>query len=234
MDAGSPGGLGPRIARRRAELGLDRAQVAFRAGIDPGYLAYLEEHPAATARPATVRRLAVALATTWEALTGISFGDPAGSGPPAGSAEVAALSEETCYALIGPGGIGRLVFTSGRGPVALPVNFRVLGRDIVFRTGDGSIRAAVDAGGPAGFQVDRLDETLTEGWSVLATGHAAVVTDADGRRAVDALGIQSWAGEPCPVPVRFSVARADRPADPPACLTGGGKACLQPPGQSAA
>jgi transcriptional regulator with XRE-family HTH domain len=206
MDGGSPGGLGRRIAQRRAELGLDRAEVAFRAGVDPGYLAYLEDHLAAAAQPVTVRRLAVALATTWEALTGISFGEPE-VGPAAGSAEVAALDEETCYALISRGGIGRLVFVSSvRGPVALPVNFRVLGRDVVFRTGDGSIKAAVEPGGPAGFQVDRLDETLTEGWSVLATGHAAGVTDPGGRQAIDALGIESWAGEPRPVPVRLSVA----------------------------
>jgi transcriptional regulator with XRE-family HTH domain len=80
MDAGSSGDLGRRIAQRRAELGLDRAEVAFRAGVDPGYLAYLEEHPAATAQPSTVRRLAVALATTWEPLAGIGFGDPVGAG----------------------------------------------------------------------------------------------------------------------------------------------------------
>ena len=37
--------LARRIALRRAELGLSVEQLADRAGIDPGYLAYFEETP---------------------------------------------------------------------------------------------------------------------------------------------------------------------------------------------
>ena len=40
-----PGDLGRRVRHRRAELGLTRAQVAERAGIDEA-LAYIEEQPA--------------------------------------------------------------------------------------------------------------------------------------------------------------------------------------------
>ncbi|SDH96608.1 Helix-turn-helix domain-containing protein, partial [Sinosporangium album] len=40
----APGDIGRRVARRREDLGLTREQLAERTGMDPGYLAYLEEN----------------------------------------------------------------------------------------------------------------------------------------------------------------------------------------------
>ncbi len=68
-NAHGPGDLGRRVAARRQELGLSRAQLASRAGMAASYIAYLEQHPANVGN-GSLMRLANALATTPEALLG--------------------------------------------------------------------------------------------------------------------------------------------------------------------
>lgn len=148
-------------------------------------------------------RLAAALDTTVSGLEGVGFGQPEGSGRlPGGSAHLEILDRSACMQLIRPGGIGRLVFDDGRGPVALPVNFRALGDDLVFQTGGGTIGASVAARSAFSLEVDHFDDTLAEGWSVLVRGNVRVVTDPDELAEVDALQIESWAGQPTPITVR--------------------------------
>ena len=55
-----PGDLSRRLAARRAELRLSVSQVAWRAQVEPRYLAYLENFPGHL-NAATLRRLAAAL-----------------------------------------------------------------------------------------------------------------------------------------------------------------------------
>lgn len=104
--------------------------------------------------------------------------------------------------LLGQGGIGRVVFDDESGPIALPVNFRMLADDVVFQTGDGSISAAIASGRTLSVEVDHFDDTLAEGWSVLVRGHAQVVTDPQEMRSIDQLHIESWAGQPQPTSAR--------------------------------
>jgi hypothetical protein len=203
-----PGDLGRRLVQRRLELGLDRAVVAERAEVDPHYLEYLEYQPGASCSARTLQRLARALATTSAHLLGVGYGQPLGAGPPpGGTPEVEILDQEACLRLIRPGGIGRLVFTDDGRPVALPINFRLLGDGIVFRTGDGSISEAVRRGAPLSLEVDRLDETLGEGWSVVVSGPAVLVGDRDELRQVSGLQIEPWAGQPRPRVVRMALGR---------------------------
>jgi len=207
MEHRDPGDFGRRVALRREELRLTRDELARRAGIDAGYLEYLEEHSGARPSAETQLRLARALLTTVERLEGSGFGEPVGTGhPPRGVAEVRELDADACHALLRRGGVGRVVFCADRGPVALPVNFRMLGQDVVFRTGDGSIRRAVTEGGVIGLEVDRLDDSLGEGWSVLATGHGELVDDQAMLDQIAALDIRSWAGEDRPRVVRLVIA----------------------------
>ena len=206
MTGRDPGDFGRRVAERRHELGLSREEVAREAGIDSGYLEYLEERPGASPEAATRRRLAAALSISLDRLEGGGFGEPVGAGhPPGGVAEVLELDRTECYELLRHGGIGRVLFCAERGPIALPVNFRLRDEDIVLRTGDGSIRGAVAAGGLIGLEADRLDDALGEGWSVLATGHGALVEDAETLQRISALDIHSWAGEHRPRVVRLRV-----------------------------
>jgi hypothetical protein len=71
----------------------------------------------------------------------------------------------------------------------------MLGGDIVFRTSEpGCVAAATQPGSPVSFSVDRVDDALAEGWSVLASGDAAVFPDPAGRAVAARLGIEPWAG----------------------------------------
>jgi nitroimidazol reductase NimA-like FMN-containing flavoprotein (pyridoxamine 5'-phosphate oxidase superfamily) len=76
-----------------------------------------------------------------------------------------------CRQLIAAGGIGRIAFVTPSGPIVLPVNFAVLAGTIVVRTGEGT---AIDghADEQAAFEVDHIDEALSQGWSVLVRGRA--------------------------------------------------------------
>jgi nitroimidazol reductase NimA-like FMN-containing flavoprotein (pyridoxamine 5'-phosphate oxidase superfamily) len=190
-----PGDLGRRIAERRNELGLTRGEVATRAGMDASYLAYLEERHSSIPSRSTLFRLAATLETTVRRLEGAGMGSPPGAGSiPGGAPRLEVLGREECLNHIRQGGAGRLVFDDERGPVALPVNYRMLGNDLVFRTGDGSIAAAVESGKQVSLETDHLDDALGEAWSVLVTGKAYEVDDAEELRRVEVLGIVPWAG----------------------------------------
>jgi transcriptional regulator with XRE-family HTH domain len=165
-----PGDLSKRVARRRAELHLSLAQVAVRAGMSLRYLEYVERYPA---RPsaAALRRLAAALRTTPAALLGAGAQSPPGYGRTAGPPVVTKLTSAECRRLIAAGGIGRIAFSTTAGPLVLPVNFAVVAGTIVIRTAEGT---AVEghADDPVAFEVDRLDEALSQGWSVLVRGRS--------------------------------------------------------------
>ena len=169
-----PGDLSKRVARRRAELHLSKAQVAARAGMSLRYLEYVERYPA---RPgaAALRRLAAALQTTPAALLGAGAQAPPGYGRLAGPPVVTKLLPAECRRLIAAGGIGRIAFGTVSGPVVFPVNFAVVAGTIVIRTGEGT---AIDghAGEQVAFEVDHVDEALSQGWSVLVRGPAHRVT----------------------------------------------------------
>ena len=104
------------------------------------------------------------------------------------------MGREECFALIAPGGVGRFVFLEGRGPVAVPVNFRMLGNDVVFRT-EATTSLSTRAGQlRVSFELDHIDEAMSEGWSVLLSGTAHRVEDPSELVEVAALGIEPWAG----------------------------------------
>lgn len=204
----TPGGtdLGRRICELRGRAGLSCAEAAERAGLSAEYLAYLETSQHSSPTQATLMRLAAALGTSPGALSGAGLTMPPGQRAAAANPVLTSLTAEECLALIGAGGVGRVIFVeAGRGPVAIPVNYRMDGADVVFRTGV-TARLAKDIGdGPVSFEVDQLDEALGEGWSALATGTASVITDPAELDRAAALGVRSWAGGERPVYVRLRV-----------------------------
>jgi len=191
----NPGDLGRRIVERRRALGLSAEEVARRAGMDPNYLEHVERRADARPNPAACARLAAALETSVNWLRGGGVDLPPGHAHLGIEAPVLEVLERAqCFELLRAGGIGRVVFGDSHGPVALPVNFATLGEDVVFRTGEGPIVETVRAGRPMSFEVDNLDEALAEGWSVLITGEAAIVSDPVEREEVERLHLEPWAG----------------------------------------
>jgi len=193
MAAARPGDLARRVVRRRRELGLSREEVARRAGMAAGYLEYLEHSPAVAISRGSLIRLANALETTVNALRGGRVDRPPGPGRAGPDPQLDVLTRKECEAHLAGGGVGRLVFLAAGVPVALPVNFRCLERDIVFRTRAGGA-LAVAAGTTVSFEADQIDNATSEGWSVLVSGHARLVEDPDELEKIAALGIEPRPG----------------------------------------
>lgn len=206
-DAGSARtDLGRRLAEQRSRSGLSVTDVAERAGMSPGYLAYLESSSSPNPSHATLTRLAAALDTVPESLTGAGMNMPPGQRSGAKNPVLNSLSRDECIQLVARGGIGRFLFDEpGRGPVAVPVNFRMAGDGVVFRTAsEGSVTEGLH-GQPVSFDVDHFDDALGEGWSVLLSGTASVITEPAELDRAEALGIEPWAGGDRHTYVRIAV-----------------------------
>lgn len=143
--------------------------------------------------PGAVLRLAVALDTTAVELLGEGFDLPPGRGAPAPHPVLEVLTGEECTELLEPGGIGRVVLADARGPLALPVNFVVLDGDIVFRTKSDSPLATTE-GAQVGFEIDRIDDAMREGWSVMVTGRLRRIVDHDELALARGRNVEPWAG----------------------------------------
>ena len=185
--------LGRRILRERYQTGLRREEAAARAGMAPSYLTYLETSPSPNPTPSALARLADALGVSVGVLAG-ALRTPPGAEPPVQRPVPQSLTPAQCRGYLGTGGVGRMVFSGPRGLEAIPVNYAVLDGDIVVRTGRHTNLVASAAQTRVSFEVDRLDEALAEGWSVLASGLAQVVTTPPELETVRSLGIEPWAG----------------------------------------
>lgn len=176
-EATSGGDLAQRITARRLELGLSREELAARARMDPGYLDYLEHRAGAVVTAGAMLRLAAALESTLFDLGGGAGSHHAAGHAVPGEARLDALSPDECRARLAAGEIGRVVYCAARGPIAYPVNYAVVGNDILISTSQRTAEQIASAG-DVGFEVDRIDEVRQEGWSVLATGRARPSTGA--------------------------------------------------------
>jgi transcriptional regulator with XRE-family HTH domain len=199
-----PGDLGRRVAHRRRQLGLSFRELAAKTGMAEGYLEDLECRPAHPTTSA-VLRLAAALDTTAGALLGGDVERAPGPGPPAARPSLEVLSRGDAQQRVATGGVGRLVFHAAEDrPVALPVNYQVVDGDIVFCT---ALHTSLDAAvgqDPVSFEVDQIDEALSQGWSVLVTGRLERVDDPAERCRLSEC-VSSWLGANRDVMLRVAV-----------------------------
>ncbi|MFI6935807.1 pyridoxamine 5'-phosphate oxidase family protein [Streptomyces sp. NPDC050287] len=189
-----PGDIGRRVAVERHRQRVSREETARRARMSPGYLEYLEERPADPS-VATLIRLADALGTTVTALRGGGVDLPPGQGQALLHPQLRDMDPEECRTLLSTHGVGRIAVSAGDGrPAVVPVNYDVVDDAIVFRTAPGSTPAA-SVGTEVAFEVDHMDEAMSQGWSVLAVGPASSVTDPEAvRRLTDQAHTTPWPG----------------------------------------
>jgi nitroimidazol reductase NimA-like FMN-containing flavoprotein (pyridoxamine 5'-phosphate oxidase superfamily) len=115
-------------------------------------------------------------------------------------AKLEVLDEDECVRLIGPGGIGRLVFAGSFDLTVLPVNYVLLGGAILFRTAeagsvDEDLRTGIEhAEYRVAFEVDDFDTEAREGWSVLIQGPAHHLDDPAEQAEALAAGVEPWPG----------------------------------------
>ena len=192
---GSPtGDLGRRITVRRTVLGLSREETADRAGMAASYLQYLEEFPGAAPGRSVLLRLAAALDTTVTDLAGGSSDLTPGQGRAGSTPTFTALSVQECRELLSTHGVGRVAIPTASGPVIVPVNYSVVDGAIVYRTAPGAMPSRA-AGCQVTFEIDRIDDAFSEGWSVLVIGRARTVVDPDDMRHLAARAHSTpWTG----------------------------------------
>lgn len=88
--------------------------------------------------------------------------------------------------------VGRISFVVDGRPVILPVNYVFHQGAVVFRTDPGAkLNAALDSQHVA-FEVDEIDTTWREGWSVLVVGRAEAVADPIELEQMQALPLRPW------------------------------------------
>jgi hypothetical protein len=73
------------------------------------------------------------------------------------------------------------------------VNFEFTEGEVVFST-DEEKASALESASVVGFEIDRVDETMSEGWSVVATGPARRIDDPAEVAKLSSLDLQAWAG----------------------------------------
>jgi len=93
-------------------------------------------------------------------------------------ARVVDLDREESLRLLAAQKGGRLAFLSDEGPKIMPMNFTLAGERIVFRTlAHRVVARAVDTA--VAFEVDDIDDFLEAGWSVVVTGPAQLLSEAE-------------------------------------------------------
>ena len=81
------------------------------------------------------------------------------------------LDVPECLHLLRTGGVGRVAWQdNAEGLTVLPVNYRVIGDSVVFRTSAASTLARLTRPTRVAFQVDEIDHATAVGWSVLVRG----------------------------------------------------------------
>ena len=131
-----------------------------------------------------------------------NLSSPSGSASPDPGANIwrvlARLTEAESLELLAHGGLGRLVYNSRYGPMALPVTYRIDAGSIVLGTWDPvlfdeDLRTGIaQADYQVAVEVDQIDVEAREGWFVLVRG-AAHHLDTEAERApfIDA-GLEPW------------------------------------------
>jgi nitroimidazol reductase NimA-like FMN-containing flavoprotein (pyridoxamine 5'-phosphate oxidase superfamily) len=104
------------------------------------------------------------------------------------------LDRERCLQLLRDDEIGRLAVVADGGPLILPVNYRMDGEAIVFRT-DPGLKLDQGLRSHGCFEIDHFDRTERCGWSVVVAGRLEEVTHYETKTwdRIHALPVEPWA-----------------------------------------
>ncbi len=103
------------------------------------------------------------------------------------------LDRNECLRLLATTTFGRVGISLGALPVILPINFRLVEEQIVFRTGIGSKLDAATRSAVVAFEADDIEPFSHAGWSVAVTGEAREVTEPGELGVLKAAHIPHWA-----------------------------------------
>ena len=102
------------------------------------------------------------------------------------------LDREECLRLLATATLGRVGITIGALPVVVPMDFRLVGDEVVLRVGVGTKVDAALHDAVVAFEADDVEPLGRGGWSVSLTGFAREVTDPDEVDRLKRAGIARW------------------------------------------
>ncbi|MDQ3453190.1 MAG: pyridoxamine 5'-phosphate oxidase family protein [Actinomycetota bacterium] len=88
--------------------------------------------------------------------------------------------------------VGRVGVIHDDRPDVLPVNYAIFDGAVVFRTGRGAKLTAAMEEAPVAFEVDAIDASWEEGWSVVVHGHAELLDSEDVISKLGDLLVRPW------------------------------------------
>lgn len=103
------------------------------------------------------------------------------------------LEREECLRLLGGATLGRIGLSFEALPTVLPVNFCLDHDRILVRTGVGTKLDAATRNAVVAFEVDDFDSIYHAGWSVVVTGVAREVTNAEELAELRRARLTRWA-----------------------------------------
>ena len=86
------------------------------------------------------------------------------------------LDADECWNLLSQSGVGRLAVIADGHPDVFPVNYKVDGRTLVFRTGAGTKHQALQSEATVALEADAVSSQFGLAWSVVVKGTAAEAT----------------------------------------------------------
>lgn len=105
------------------------------------------------------------------------------------------LTEDEALALAATVPIGRVVYSRYAMPAVHLVNFKLDGKDVIFKTRKGAKFGAAVADTVIAFEVDELDAATRSGWTVTLTGRSRLVTRPEEKRRLEELGVDPWVSD---------------------------------------
>jgi nitroimidazol reductase NimA-like FMN-containing flavoprotein (pyridoxamine 5'-phosphate oxidase superfamily) len=118
-------------------------------------------------------------------------------------AMIAVIDEDECLALLTATTVGRVGFMHDGRIEIIPVNYRVHGRDVLVRTRESGILAALPDQPHVAFEVDHHDDLGGTAWSVLLSGHVENMTPEQAKEAPATRRHVVWAGDERSLWLRF-------------------------------
>lgn len=115
---------------------------------------------------------------------------------PSDHASMEVLSSEDCFELLRYTPVGRVAFLADGAIEIFPINYKVNGERIVFRSPIGSKLDAAEMGRRVTFEADQWDPQSKMGWSVVAGGQVREVNDDERLAELERLGLEPWLDHP--------------------------------------
>jgi nitroimidazol reductase NimA-like FMN-containing flavoprotein (pyridoxamine 5'-phosphate oxidase superfamily) len=135
-----------------------------------------------------------------QALMATVVASPREATEPSDSPHLVDLTRYECMRLLAERRLGRLAFVARAGqPLIVPVNYVVDGGSIWIASGPGPKLQAAERRDVVSFEVDDIDESTQQGWSVVVTGRAERLepTSPEARTRTGALPLPpAWAPGP--------------------------------------